>query len=310
MTTIDPKLSKEILATRGGLRWLMSLEALASRHGLSEVSLPRNQGTRGTVYPCLFEGRNAVLKIGRASDVLPESEALICWRSRGLAPELWAAEIPAQPPLTDHLAVLILARAEPGTPLAELEPGEGQRLLPELLSRLYPPLPFAIRHQREALSALGLRDFAASVASDLSALGPEHELANGVLMGQFEGLIPLATDLVASSEPSRWRLLHGDMHGYNLLLDQDKLKVIDPCPYWGEPELDLARALIGPPLLHLPPELWQGARVLAAAAGVEADRVFGWARLFGALRLASETPAEPLDAPRRWKLLNLMPASA
>lgn len=309
MTTIDPLLSKEVLAA-GNVRWLLSLEALAARHGLSEVSLPRDEGTRGVVYPCMREGRRVVLKIGLAEDLLPESEALICWRSRDLAPELLAVEVPAKEPLAPHLGALVMARAEPGTPLALLDPVEGQRLLCDLLPRLYPPLPFTLRRQREAMDQLGMREFAISVATGLTSLGPGHELSNGLKMSQFQGLAPVAVDLVVSSDPTRWRLLHGDLHGHNLILDDGKLKVIDPRPYWGEPELDLGRALVGPPLLHLPPELWQGARLLAAAAGGDAERIFGWARLFGALRLASETPAEPIDAPRRWKLMNLMPASA
>jgi streptomycin 6-kinase len=208
------------------------------------------------------------------------------------------------------LSVLVLERAQPGTLLPDLPPELGDKLLAELLKRLYrEPCPFPLKQEREALRLLGIRDLKASVDLGIGQMGAEYEMSNGVRMAQFLPLAALAEELVASSDPGRQRLLHGDLHGHNLLLDRGRLMVIDPIPLWGEPEIDLARALLGPPLLHLPAEIWFGAQMLAEAASVDAERLFSWARIFGALRLAGEGEENPLDPLRRARLQNLLAGS-
>jgi hypothetical protein len=307
MPTVSPALSKEAMRSRAGLRWLLGLEALASRHGISEIEPGLKLGTRGTVYPCRKGSLKAMLKIGPTAELELEVEALRAWGAARLVPEIWGLEVPALEPLEPHLSILVSEHLEPGTPLPHLEPLQGRQLLAGLLNRLYErPFPFVLRKEREALGILKVRGLRAGVETGLASSGVTYELMNGVSLGQMLPIAQLADELVTTSDPSRWRLLHGDLHGHNLLLAGAQLRVIDPLPQWGEPEVDLARALVGPPLLHLTGALEEGSRFLAAASGADPERLFAWARVFGAMRVASESAQEPLDPWRRQSLLSLL----
>jgi streptomycin 6-kinase len=106
-------------------------------------------------------------------------------------------------------------------------------------------------------------------------------------------------ELCASSAPPV--LLHGDLHHFNVLRNGDGWAAIDPKGVIGEPAYETGALLRNPvpALLDLPHPrriLVRRAGLLAEALGLDADRVFAWARVQAMLAAvwAAQDGDEPL----------------
>jgi streptomycin 6-kinase len=77
-------------------------------------------------------------------------------------------------------------------------------------------------------------------------------------------------------------LVHGDFHHYNLLRHGDRWLAIDPKPYVGEPEYDVAPVVWQPTPTN--PTRDQVERRIAAFVdvGLDADRIREWILVRGA----------------------------
>ena len=210
------------------------------------------------------EGTSAVLKLGWPRRP-PEDEhlALRAWDGGG-AVRLLRAD--------PRRRLLLLERAEPGHDLHALDVLDACQVVAELYPALHrPPLPQLTR----------LSELAASWADDLTATLLESRVAPRRFVEQAIGL---AREL-AGDPGTDVALLHGDLHGGNVLAAQREgaptWLAVDPSPLTGDPAYEVA------------PLLWhrwvdaagsgdlRGALVdrlyaVVDAAGLDEDRVRAW----------------------------------
>ena len=177
---------------------------------------------------------------------------------------------PAGGPLGDAWAVMDLA---PGDPLlAGLDGAAALRQLPRILARL----PAQLADTMAAIHAIDpapvvqrARAVAPTVALSLDELWP-HVRAGADLAGRRD--LADALDTLAAHPPPRGEtvLCHGDLHPFNLLLDGDRITVLDWTGALAAPpayDVALTRLLLRYPPLAAPaalrPIVGAGATVLA-----------------------------------------------
>ena len=226
------------------------------------------------------DGRPAVLKASPdRARLASEAAALDAWHTRR-TPDVIAVD--------EHLGALLLEAVEPGTPLAVSGVHPGPERVGELMTSLHgngvPDPSYPAVEQRVG--------YLFDASAKLYQWHPE--LTAVVAPPGYEAGRRLAVRLARSG--ARIVLLHGDLTPGNLLDGgPDRgLVAIDPAPCVGDAAFDAVDLI-----------LWQAADLatvearcagLAAATGLDADRLLGWCVAFAAmsaLELASRD-----DGPR------------
>lgn len=279
--SVDAGVRQRLVARFGGgvEAWLGELPgALAGLAGRWELefgeAIPR--GSVSAVFWCrLADGRRAVLKASPDRARLAfEAAALDNWRT---------GHTPAVIALDTALGAVLLEAVEPGTPLAVSMVYPAMESVAELLGALHgggsaePRYPVAgqrVGYLFEASAKLYERQ------PELTTLIPPELYDRGRA---------LANRLASDDRPVV--LLHGDLTPGNILDGgaERGLVAIDPAPCLGDAAFDAVDLI-----------LWQADDLstihercerLAAAAGLDADRLAGWCAAFAAmsaLELASQ----------------------
>lgn len=241
-----------------------------------EFGSPIPRGSVSAVFWCrMADGRRAVLKASpdRARLVF-EAAALQAWRT---------VHTPAVIALDEQLGGLLIEAIEPGTPLVVSSVCPAADSVAELLVCLHesgvadPSYPAA--GQRVAY----LFDSSATLYQrhrELAALVPPELYQRGR---------QLATRLARHDGPVV--LLHGDLTPGNILDGGAGrgLVAIDPAPCLGDAAFDAVDLILWQ--ADDIATIWSRTEQLAAAAGADAERIFGWCIAFAAmsaLELASQ----------------------
>jgi streptomycin 6-kinase len=251
--TVEEGFRGFVARTRGdeGRAWLARLPALhAALEERWQLRLGRELpgGLLSSVREAtLPDGTRAVLKLAEADAATAEIAALRAWAGHG-APTLLAAD--------EKLGALLLERIEPGSRPASAE-GHAVAALLELL-HVPPPddLP-TLETVVRARVAAALREGRAAPRKAVWATAKVDELTRS------------RTDVV---------LLHGDFDERNVLVCRRRgLCAIDPLPCLGDPAYDAGY------WVHSNRRPGRRARLdaIAAASGLERDRVRDWAAVVG-----------------------------
>jgi streptomycin 6-kinase len=257
------------------------LAALAERWGL-ELGPPIPRGSVSAVYPCrMADGRRAVLKAS-------PDRARLAFEAAGL--DAWPTpHTPAVIALDERLGALLIEAIGPGTPLVVSGVHPGEERVAELMNALHrsgvPDASFPTVERRAAY----LFDASEKLYErqpELTALVPPELYERGRR---------LAARLARDDRPAV--LLHGDLTPSNVLDGgaERGLVAIDPAPCLGDAAFDAVDLIF-----------WQAndvatiearAERLAAATGVDAERLIAWCAAFGAMcamdRVSPETGPEP-----------------
>ena len=213
-------------------------------------------------------GCDAVLKVTPPEDDEADEE--------GDALELWGGDGAVRLLRRDRARrALLLARARPGTDLAELPEDAATDVAADLGTRLWrpasaPPFRWIGDHVPRWL--------------DNAAPGPGREL------------LPLARSIYASLDIGRGTLVHGDFHHHNLLSHDGGYVAIDPKPMLGEPEFDVAPFLWNPLSYRMRRDVTERRLAAFAATGLDEDRMRAWALIRGAYLGADQSEVEVLRA--------------
>ena len=201
------------------------------------------------------DGTSAVLKRGRPEEAAAEAEALRLAGGRGMV-RLLAFD-------AEH-ATLLLERAEPGTPLAELvhagEDDAATGIAVAVMRELWRPAPEA--HGLPTVADWG-RGFVRHRAACDGGSGP----LDAGLLARAEATF--AALVVTAAEPV---VLHGDLHHENILrARREPWLAIDPKGVVGEPAYEPG-ALLRNPYPRLPSAAMTRRRLDRLAADLELDR--------------------------------------
>jgi streptomycin 6-kinase len=239
----------------GGGEWLdrlpLLVEECASDWGL------RLGGTFGsgmmslTVAVEQSDGTAAVLKLyALDEDAAHEADALRFWDGNG-AVRLLAHDRGRR--------ALLLERCEPGTPLAEAEDDEVERVARALLPRLWRPPP--ADHPFRLLADAAAR-WTEQIPADWEALGRPFEARI------VDEAVAACRELGAGDGADV--LLHGDFHAGNVLCaEREPWLAIDPVPLVGDRAFDAASLLEHP-------RMRSEIDGLAAALGLDRERIRRW----------------------------------
>ena len=256
------------------------------------AAIPR--GSVAVVFRCrLADGRAAVLKASPdAARVTREAAALRSWHG---------VHTPSVLAHDERLGALLIEAIEPGTPLDISSAHPGMDRLAELLRSLHtgstpehssPPVVQRVAYLFDSSARLYERH------PELTPLIPSALYEHG-----RQRAIGLAEDAV------RHVLLHGDLTPANILDGGPErgLVAIDPAPCRGDAAFDAVDLI-----------LWQAddrptiaarAEGLAAAAGMDADRLLRWCAAFAAMT-ALERASQPTGGPVRIDALLALAAEA
>jgi len=272
-------LERNCRLARDTTAWLEALpatvHALARRWSL-DVAPPFELGAAGLEGSCAWvapvataEGTPAVLKVGMPhSEGRDEAAGLRFWEGAGMVRLLRADE---------ELGAMLLERCVPGTPLRARPPDEQDRVIAELLPRLWRvPPEGAFRPLSDMIDAWvdGARERAGAAGSPDAGL-----LAEGI-----------AALVSASRTPAGNVLLTTDLHAGNVLASKrEPWLAIDPKPFVGDPCYDAKQHLLnGLPRLRADPR--GTVERFSDMLGVDAARVGRWA--FGRLALGGIAPGQ------------------
>ena len=205
-----------------------------------------------------IDGRPVVVKLARGDDERRAAAALCHYAGHGAVRLLAAKE-----------GALLLERAVPGVPLtARVHDGrddEATSILCEVIAALHRPEP--PRGGFPGVAAWG---------SALDAEPPADRRLPTAMLDRARGL---QRDLVSSQQNER--LLHGDLHHDNVVLDAARgWLAIDPKGVIGEPAYEVGAALRNPAgdprRFAVPSILDRRARTFAERLGLERERIFAW----------------------------------
>ena len=108
-------------------------------------------------------------------------------------------------------------------------------------------------------------------------------------LNEAEGeLRAAAEELLAGLELRHDVLVHGDFHHHNILASTRGHLAIDPQPFLGEPEYDVAPFLWNPLPIGLRPELFPARLAAFVAAGLDERRIRAWMVIRGSYLLPEE----------------------
>ena len=204
------------------------------------------------------DGRPVVVKLARGDDEQRAAAALGHYAGHGAVRLLAARQ-----------GALLLERAVPGVPLTvQVRDGrddDATLILCDIIAAL---------HRREPPQ--GGFPAAAAWGSALDAEPPADRRLPTAMQARARGL---QRDLVLSQ--SGERLLHGDLHHDNVVLDAARgWLAIDPKGVIGEPAYEVGAALRNPPgdprRFAVPSILDRRARMFAERLGLDLARVFAW----------------------------------
>ncbi|WP_374570983.1 aminoglycoside phosphotransferase family protein [Phenylobacterium sp.] len=206
----------------------------------------------GRLAPVRFEGRAAMLKVGRSADEARGGRLLEWWNGQGAAP-LLAREADA----------VLVARAE-GSDLAALarsgRDDEASAIICDVVGALHRP--------RDLPPPEGLPPLRSLFAKLLGAGHADPRLAQAART---------AGELLA--EPRDVVVLHGDMHHENILdFGEVGWLAIDPWGVIGERAYDYANIVRNPDLelVCAPGRIERRLELLSAGAGLDRERLRRW----------------------------------
>jgi streptomycin 6-kinase len=213
-------------------------------------------------------GAAAVLKVTPAEDDESdqEADALALWDGDGAVRLLRHDRV---------LRALLLERARPGTDLSNVSEEDATAAAVAVAARLWKrgqspgPSPFRSVHDH-------VPRWLANVAG--------HPLSS------------LALELYDALEKRDDTLVHGDFHHHNVLRSERGWLAIDPKPYLGEPEYDVASFLWNPLPYRMRDDLTERRLAAFAAAGLDQARMRSWAVIRGAYLGADADEVEVLRA--------------
>jgi streptomycin 6-kinase len=243
------------------------LTALAQRWRL-QIGPPIPRGSVSAVYRCqMADGRRAVLKASPDRARLAfEAAALGAWHT---------VHAPAVIALDEQLGALLLEAVEPGTPLVVSSAYPSLDSVADLLSSLHetgvPDPSYPTAGQRVA--------YLFDVSAKLYQRHPE--LAELIPPELYQRGHALGTRLAQHDAPVV--LLHGDLTPGNILDGgaERGLVSIDPAPCRGDAAFDTVDLILWQaddlPAIHARTER------LAAATGMDAQRLSGWCTAFAAM---------------------------
>jgi streptomycin 6-kinase len=209
-------------------------------------------------------GRPCVLKINTPDERTHwEGEALRRWDGNGAVALL----------ADDGAGALLLERAQPGTPLTEIDDeDEANEIAATLLERLWQPLPVDHGLPRLRTEAFGL---ARSLERQWSSLGrPLPRVLAGRAIAAFTEL---------GDEQPEQVLLHRDLrHGNVLRAEREPWLAIDPQPIAGERAYDLGALVRDRPAAlladrHASRRIARRVDMLCERLGADRERVREWA---------------------------------
>ncbi|HYR10887.1 MAG TPA: aminoglycoside phosphotransferase family protein [Longimicrobium sp.] len=275
-----------------GAAWLRQLPghlaSVVDGWALTEDGPPYAEASLGLVVPVRGrDGAPLVLKLTPPTEWLAyEARALAYWAGAG-AVRLEAADLPR--------GALLLERAVPGTPLADLCAGDDRAATAEaadviLRLRATPGPP------RETLPTL-----ASSIEQLESACGADvlPELASACREARA-----IATELLAGAADDS--VLHGDLHHHNLLrAERLPWLAADPKGILGPPEAEPAALLRNPRrfvLSHPTPVAMLSDRldVLAERLGDDVRRLAGWGYALAVVAASWAAEDQEGEELRRW----------
>ena len=227
---------------------------LARQWGLT-LEAPFAHGSTAHVRACRrADGTPAVLKTSPDTQlVAAEADALALWQGGGVTPALLACAPDA----------LLLERVEPGTRIRDEAGRPDAAQVAAMVRPLHRPVPAG---RFEPLRAR---------LTFLFGLAARRGLDPALLE---QGL---AACLALDGECDATTLLHGDLHTGNVLRrGRGGLVAIDPRPCVGDPAFDLIDWVLEGDVA--PPEQ---AQRLAAATGLDAQRLLAWARATAVLMI-------------------------
>jgi streptomycin 6-kinase len=278
---IDAGARQRLSARFGGLveGWFDELPGVLStlaERWQFELGSPIPRGSVSAVFWCrMADGRRAVLKASPDRARLAfEAAALHAWHT---------VHAPAVIALDEELGGLLIEAIEPGTPLVVSSVYPAADSVAELLNCLHesgvPDASYPAAEQRVAY----LFDCSAKLYQrhgELTALVPPELCERGRR---------LATRLAQHDRPVV--LLHGDLTPSNILDGGAArgLVAIDPAPCLGDAAFDAVDLILWQ--ADDIATIWSRAERVAAAAGADAERIFGWCTAFAAisaLELASQ----------------------
>ena len=253
-------------------------EAVAHVWDLEEVK-PLGGGEVALVCAAVKGGRPVVLKVqpragedGRA--MRGEAVALRAWEGSGAAVGLLAAD--------EEGLTLLLERLSPGTPLDETgaDAATRMRLLAEVALRLHRVGAGA------PAGMVGLADYCESWRAVLGGSPAEVD--------ELDALLASSTEQV---------VLHGDLHGGNVLRHGSGWMAIDPHAVVGERSAEIWSLIdpLSPALGTDRGRVRAAVAAFASAAGLDPGRAARWARLRALAEAATiERDEEAEDRDQAW----------
>jgi streptomycin 6-kinase len=195
-------------------------------------------------------GEGAVLKVRPPEDVESdhEADALTLWDGHG-AVRLLRRD--------DERRALLLERAVPGSDISTLPEELATAIAVGIGRRLWRPAS-------ESFGWIG------------DHIVPWLDEAERAARPGSE-LIPLARELLATLDPGRAVLIHGDLHHHNILDAGSRYVAIDPKPMLGEPEYDVPSFLWNPIGSRMSAAVTEGRLAAFASAGLDQGRMRAWA---------------------------------
>lgn len=220
---------------------------LARQWGLTLGEAYPHGSTARVIAVRRADGTPAVLKLSPDADIVDaEAAALAAWDGTAVTPVLLARAPDA----------LLLEHVAPGTRVRDTQP----RPTPQQVAALVTPLHRAVPAGRFP----PLRERLTFIFAHAARRGADRGLVAQGLRASLE--------LAAQSDATT--LLHGDLHSGNVLWrGHGGLVAIDPRPCVGDPAFDLVDWVLEGDVA--PPE--QAERI-AAATGLDAERLLRWAR--------------------------------